>query len=111
MAERNRDENFMTNTAGDVNVLTTVIAIEKQARKVCCFQFLVALFLKMVDDGRYEILKTKLNNNFLFGNDNAPLTIIEAKRVLSDYTVPINSKVDSDANEGDDGTGISFAET
>ena len=86
MAERNRDKTFMTNAAGDVNVLTVVTAIEKQARKVCCDQFLAAQFLKMADDGRYEILKTKLNNDFLFGDDNAPLTIVEAKRVLSDYT-------------------------
>ena len=28
-----------------------------------------------------------------------------------DYTVPANSKVDSDAHEGDDGTGLAFAET
>ena len=111
MAERNRGETFMANAAGDAHVLTAVTAIEKQARKVCCDQFLAALFLKMADDGRYEILKTKLNNDFLFGDDNAPLTIVEAKRVLLDYTVPYNSKVDSDANEGDDGTGLAFAET
>ena len=43
----------------------------------------------------------KLNNDFLFGNDNAPLTIVEAKRVLSDYTLTVNSKVDSEADEGD----------
>ena len=94
----------MTNAAGDANVLTAVTAIEKKARKVCCDQFLAALFLKMVDDGQYEILKTKLNNNLLFGDDNAPLTIVEAKRVLSDYTVSVNSKVDSEADEGDGGT-------
>ena len=82
MAERNRDETFMTNSAGGANVLTAVTAIEKQARKVCCDQFLAALFLKMADDGRYEILKTKLNNDFLFGDYNAPLTIVESKRVL-----------------------------
>ena len=65
----------------------------------------------MADDGRYEILKTKLNNDFLFGNDNVTLTIVEAKRVLSDYTMPVNSKFDPDANEGDDGTGLAFVET
>ena len=65
----------------------------------------------MADDGRYEIFKTKLNSDFLFSDDNVSLTIVEAKRVLSDYTVPVNSKVDSDANEGDDGTGLAFAET
>ena len=65
----------------------------------------------MVDDGRYEILKAKLNNDFLFGDDNAPLTNVEAKRVLSDYTVPVNSKVDPGVNEGADGTGLAFAET
>ena len=101
----------MINATGDANVLIAVTAIEKQVRKVCCDQFLAALFLKMADDGRYEILKTKLNNDFLFGDDNTPLTIVEAKRFLSDYTVPVNSKVDSDANKGDDGTGLAFAET
>ena len=104
MAERNRNETFMINAAGDVNVLIAVTAIEKQARKVCCDQFLAALFLKMGDDGQYEIFKKNLNNDFLFGDDNAPLTIVEAKRVLSDYTVPVRSKVDFDANKGDGGT-------
>ena len=65
MAERNRDKTFMTNAAGDANFQTAVTAIEKKARKVCCNQFLAALFLKMADDGRYKILKTKLNNDFL----------------------------------------------
>ena len=52
-----------------------------------------------------------MNNEFLFGDDNVPLTIVEAKRALSANTVPVNSKVDSNANEGDDGTGIAFTET
>ena len=46
MAERNRDETFMINAAGDANVLIAVTAIKKQARKVCCDQFLATLFLK-----------------------------------------------------------------
>ena len=111
MAEKSCDKNFMANTAGDANVLVAVTAIEKKARKVCCDQFLAALFLKIVDDGSYKILKTKLNNNFLFGDNNVPLTIVEEKRVLLDYTVPVNSKVDLDVNEGADGTGLAFAET
>ena len=65
----------------------------------------------MADDGRYKILKTKINNDFLFGDDNTPLTIAEAKRVLSDYTLPVNSKVDPDVNERDDGTELAFTET
>ena len=65
----------------------------------------------MADDRRYEILKTKLNNDFLLGKYNSPLTIVEEKHVLSDYTVPVNSKVDPDAKEGEDGTGIAFTET
>ena len=65
----------------------------------------------MIDNRRYKIIKTKLNNDFLFRDDNAPLTIVESKRVLLDYTVPVNSKVDPNANEGDDGTGLAFTET
>ena len=111
MAERSRDETFMANSAGDANILVAVTAIKKQAREVCCDQFLAALFLKIEDDGQYKILKKKLNNDFLFGDNNAPLTIVEAKRVMPDYTVPVNSKVGPDANEGDDGTGLAFTET
>ena len=110
MAERNCDETFMANASGNENILVSVTAIKKKVRKVCCDQFLDALFLRMADNGRNEILNTKLNNNFLFGDDNAPLTIVEAKRVLSNYTVPVNSKVDPNTNEGDDGTGLAFSE-
>ena len=46
MAKRNCDETFITNAAGNADVLTTVTAIEKQARKVFCGQFLASLFLK-----------------------------------------------------------------
>ena len=44
MTERSRDETFMANAAGRANILVAVTAIEKQARKVCCDQFLAALF-------------------------------------------------------------------
>ena len=111
MSEKNRDELFMTNAASDANALAEKTAIEKQARKACCEQFLAALFLKMVDDGCYLVLKTKLNNNFLLGDDKAPMTIVEVKRVLSDFSVPVKSKVDSEAAEAADGTGLAFAET
>ena len=67
----------MTNAAVDANILVAVTAIKKQARKFCCDQFLAALFLKMADDGQYKILKTKLNNYFLFGDYNTPLAIVE----------------------------------
>ena len=79
MSDKSRDKTFMANAAGDANVLVAVTAIEKRARKVCCDQFLAALFLKMVDNRCYKILNTKLNDDFLFGDDNAPLTIVEAK--------------------------------
>ena len=39
MSKSNRDETFMTNAAGNANVLTAVTAIEKQASKVCCNSF------------------------------------------------------------------------
>ena len=44
MAEKSCDETFMANAAVDTNVLVAVTAIKKQARKVCCGQFLAALF-------------------------------------------------------------------
>ena len=64
----------------------------------------------MADDGRYLALKTKINNDFLLGDDKAPMTSVDVKRVLSDFAVPAGSKVDSEAAEADEGTGLTFAE-
>ena len=65
----------------------------------------------MADDGRYKALKTKINNDFILGDDKAPMTIVEVKRVLSDFVVPTGSKANHAAVEADDGTGLTFAET
>ena len=65
----------------------------------------------MADDGHYLVIKTKLNNDFLFGKDRAPMTIFEVKRVLSEFSVPANSRVDPEAAEAADKMGLMFAET
>ena len=65
----------------------------------------------MADDGRYQAPKTKINNDFILGDDKAPMTIVEVKRVLSCFAVPAGSKADSEAAEADEGTGLTFAET
>ena len=65
----------------------------------------------MADDGRYQALKTKINNDFILGDDKAPMTIVEVKRVLSDFAVPAGSKANHVAVEADEGTGLMFAET
>ena len=110
LAERGRDEAWITSTAGDATAAAKRKAIMKQAKKVCCEQFLAALFIKMADDERYLVPKAKLNNDFLFGDDKAPMTIVDAKRVLSDFSVPTASKTHSVKAEETEGTGLTFAE-
>ena len=110
MIARGRGEAYMSNLARAERPAEKA-AIEKQAKKACCEQFLAALFLKMADDRRYQALKTKINNNFILGDDKAPMTIVEVKRVLLDFALPADSKVDSEAAEADEGTGLTFAET
>ena len=64
----------------------------------------------MADNRRYLALKTKLNNNFLVGDDKTPMTIVDVKRVLSNFSAPVDSNVDSKAAEAADGTGLAFVE-
>ena len=62
----------------------------------------------MSDNGRYLVLKDRLNNDFLFGDDKAPMTIVDAKRVLADFFVTTTSKKPVKAEEAE-GTGLTFA--
>ena len=110
MTAKGRDKSWMSNSAS-AERLAEKAAIEKQAKKACCEQFLTALFLKMTDDGRYLALKTKINNDFLLGDDKVHMTIVEVKRVLSDFAVPAGLKADPEAAEADEGTGLTFTET
>ena len=82
----------------------------KQAKKASCEQLLAALFVKMADETLYSVLKDKLNKDFLFGDDKAPITILDAKRVLSDFSVPTALKTRSVKAEEAEGTGLTFAE-
>ena len=65
----------------------------------------------MADGGQYQALKTKINNDFILGDDKAPMTIVEVKLVLSDFSVSAGSKANHAAAATDDGTGLTFAET
>ena len=56
MTERGRDEQWMSAAYANEANLTEKKVIEKQAKKVCCDQFLAALFIKMSDDGQYLVL-------------------------------------------------------
>ena len=64
----------------------------------------------MADDERYLVLQDKLNNDFLFGDDKAPMMIVDAKHVLSDFSVTTTSKTRSVKAEEAEGTGLTFAE-
>ena len=44
IAEKGRDESYMMSIASNETALAKKTAIKKQARKVCCKQFLAALF-------------------------------------------------------------------
>ena len=67
--------------------------------------------MKIADDRQYQALKTKINNDFILGDEEAPMIIVEVKRVLSDFAVPAGLKANPVAAEVDDGTGLTFAET
>ena len=56
-----------------------------------------------------EFLKNKLNNDFVLGDDKAPKTVVDAKRVLVDFSVTTAPKRSTKTEETDE-TGLTFAE-
>ena len=109
MVRRGRDTTWMRNAYADDVDFVEKKAIEAQAKKVCCDQFLAALFIKMSGHARFYVLKDKSNNDFLFGDDKAPMTIVDAKRVLADFSVTTTPQKPVKAVETE-GTGLTFAE-
>ena len=63
----------------------------------------------MSDKDRYGVLKDKLNNDFVLGDDRAPKTVVDAKRVLADFLVTTTPKR-SVKTEETEGTGLTFVE-
>ena len=108
MAERDRNTTWMRNTYADDVDFKEKKATEAQAKKVCCDQF-EALFIKMSDHAQFYVLKEKLSNDFLFRDDKAPMTIVDAKRVLADFSVTTTPQKPVKAVEAE-GTGLTFAE-
>ena len=47
---------------------------------------------------------------FLLGDDKAPITIVNVKRILADYSAPFDSEVDTSPPE-EDGMGLAFVES
>ena len=56
---------------------------------------------------RYNPLKDRLTNNYLLGRDRAPQTVVEAKRLLADYTLPERSD-GGNVKQEDDNAGVAF---
>ena len=60
MLEKGRDETWMANAHANATELAEKDAIKARAKKICCDQYLAALFIKMSDKDRYGVLKDKL---------------------------------------------------
>ena len=109
MLEKGRDETWMANAHVNATELAEKDAIVARAKKLCCDQYLAALFIKMSDKDRYGVLKDKLNNDFVLGDDKTPKTVVDAKRVLADFSVTAAPKRSAKTEETK-GTGLTFAE-
>ena len=109
MLEKGRDETWMASAHANVTQLAEKDAIETRAKKICCDQFLAALFIKMSDKERYGVLKDKFNNVFVLGDDKAPKTVVDAKRVLADFSVTAAPNRSAKTEETE-GTGLTFVE-
>ena len=42
----------------------------------------------MSDDGRFKPLKTQLENDYLLGRGSYPKTVVEAKRMMTEFIAP-----------------------
>ena len=71
-------------------------------------EFLACLFILLVDNGQYKVLKIELANDFTMGLLNYPKTMVAAKRLLTEYIAP--GKRNYVKQEPED-AGIAFSET
>ena len=78
------DKAYMENP----NNLATKDEVEEEARAKSKEQFLACLFFLMADKVKYKPIKDLLNNEFLMGKRSYPETVIEAKRLLAEFTMP-----------------------
>ena len=99
----------MANAHANATELVEKDAIEARVKRICCDQYLAALFIKMSDKDRYGVLKDKLNNDFVLGDDKAPKTVVDAKRVLADFSVTAAPNRSAKTKETE-GTGLTFVE-
>ena len=65
--------------------------IEEVAMTASSKEFLACLFLLLADNGRYKGLNIDLANDFTMGWLIYPKTVVEAKRLLTDFIAPCKS--------------------
>ena len=85
--------------------------MEDTVMESTCEEYLTCLFLLMAYDGRYKPLKTDLENNFLLGKQEYPTTILEAKRLMTDFQ-PTGGLVGGNHNQKDrpEPTNVAFVD-
>ena len=94
----------------DPNNLAAMDEIEEEASAKSREQFLACLFILMADKVKYKPIKDLLNNDFIMGKRSYPETVIEAKRLLAEFTLPDQPSRKPTAVV-DDGSGLVFGET
>ena len=94
----------------DPTNLVTRDGIEEDASAKSKEQFLACIFILMADKVKYKPIKELLNNEFIVGKRSYPETVIEAKRLLAEFTVP-EQPSRKPAAVVDDGSGLVFAES
>ena len=72
--------------------------------------FLACIFILMVDKVKYKPIKDLLNIKFIMGKRSYPETVIEAKQLLTELTMP-EQPSGKPAAVVDDGSGLVFAES
>ena len=72
----------------DPTDLITKDGIELEVSTKSKEQFLACLFILMADKVKYKPIKDLLNNEFIMGKRSYPETVIEAKRLLAEFTLP-----------------------
>ena len=71
-------------------------------------EFLVCLFILLVDNCRYKGIKIELANDFTTGQSNYPKTVVAANSLLTDYIAP--GKITYVKKEPDN-AGVAFSKT
>ena len=84
--------------------------MKEEALESACEEYLACLFIRTINQERYGPLKTKLANNWAFGEDSYPKTVAKAFQLIKKWEDEHGSKSSKGKAGDDEEVGVVFVQ-